>query len=58
MLGLLQPAAPQAGRVVVMGDSECTESGTLAKEGTQDTRCWWLLQVGFHCCFHVNISMP
>ncbi|KAL1514985.1 hypothetical protein AB1Y20_004060 [Prymnesium parvum] len=44
MLGLLQPRAAGAGRVVAFGDSECTDFPALRREGEARTRCWWLLQ--------------
>lgn len=41
ILGLLQPRAPGAGRLVTFGDSECVDS-LAAQQGSAP--CWWLLQ--------------
>ena len=41
MLGLLQPRASGAGRIVAFGDSECLDS-LSAQQG--NTPCWWLLE--------------
>ena len=48
VVGLIQPAAPGAGRVAAFGDTECVDSAALTPTSNNGRSaaqpCWWLVQ--------------